>query len=166
MPRGQKVFEGSTVRVPRKRKPLGPVTAARLQSLHYRCFGTPPRRPRFGVLYEKESSKLHGLDWSQLPDINAPRPSRQSVATPSTPAKPNNNDRISPLSAPRPPSPNIINEDRDSDDTVDVFAYYAATSPTTLICYRALMRRHMKKSQGGCGNGGAISGSSVALTAG
>ncbi|KAF3215794.1 hypothetical protein TWF106_003654 [Orbilia oligospora] len=163
-----KEFKGSTVRVPRGRRPIGSVTAARIEALNYRCLGTPPRRPKFGNIYEKEESKLHGLDWSQLPDINAPRKLRPPKTTPTTPTKPNKKEYTSPPSAPiaKSRSPNIILEDYDSDGTMDEFIYYVGSSPTTLVFYRTMMRRHMKKQRGGCGHGGATGGSSIVLAAG
>ncbi|KAF3284798.1 hypothetical protein TWF970_011081 [Orbilia oligospora] len=161
-----KEFQGSTVRVPRERRPIGSVTVARIEALNYRCLGTPPRRPKFGSVYEKEESKLHGLDWSQLPDINVPRRLRPPKTTPTTLTKTNKKENNSPPSAPRPPSPNIIQEDYDSDDTMDEFICYLGSSPTTLVFYRTMMRRHMKKQRGGCGHGGATGGSSVLLAAG
>ncbi|KAK6330860.1 hypothetical protein TWF718_003060 [Orbilia javanica] len=166
----QEMHKDFTDEPPKKRIPVGPATAKEIAARQYQYFGTPPRRPRFEDLYKEGSSRLRGLGWNQLPDINTPRrpPPDRIAFTPASesPTKNNHGEYTHTTQHQGSQSPNIIFEDCDLDDTLSVFACYAATSPIVAIRYRSMMRKSMKKPQGSCGNATVIGGSIVALSTG
>ncbi|KAK6341977.1 hypothetical protein TWF730_001458 [Orbilia blumenaviensis] len=146
---------------PKTRIPIGSAAAQMLVNWHLYHYGPPPRRPKFeeSCAY-KAKSRLQGLDWADLPDINAPRRVRSIPVdfegTPEITEKDTNNEReLTPTDQDcqtQPRSPTIIYDDYDSDDTLDVFAQHAATSPMVLVRYRTMMRKKRKKVQGSCGS--------------